>query len=211
MIISGTRRWRQGSIQRRYAAMTKRHEKGEGSGKLRERAEQRLNEILNARQEAPLTEFDALKQLHELQVSQIELELQNSELVELQLAREELGVMLERYTKLYEFAPMGYFTVCREGLLREANLNGAKLLGAPRSNLVNRRFRDFVAAKCRPALNDFLAKVFASRANESCELEFVNADNQPFIAQIEASVDDSGQRCFVVVRDIGARKIIEEA
>lgn len=191
--------------------MTKHSEKAGGLAKLRDQAERRLKKIMMSNLEPQLNEFDALKQVHELQVSHIELELQNSELIELQLTQQKLGVLLEHYTNLYEFAPMGYFTVCCKGILREVNLNGAKLLGVARSNLVGQPLRNFVASKYRLAFDDFLVEIFSRPGKESSELEFVSADKKSFFAQIEANPDDSRQNCLMVMRDISSRKILEEA
>jgi PAS domain-containing protein len=69
-----------------------------------------------------------------LEVHQIELEMQNEELQE---AREAMEALLEKYTDLYDFAPVGYLTLDREGIIREANLAGASLLGIARSALIN--------------------------------------------------------------------------
>ena len=75
------------------------------------------------------SEADAPRTLHELQVHQIELELQNTEL---QAARDRLEVQLEKYTDLYDFAPVGYFSLDERGVIREVNLTGAAMLGVER-------------------------------------------------------------------------------
>ena len=57
--------------------------------------------------------------------------------------RDEMEALLEKYTDLYDFAPVGYFTLDRDGAIRQVNLTGARLLGVERSRLVNRRFGAF--------------------------------------------------------------------
>ena len=90
----------------------------------------------------PRTEADTQRLLHELQVHQIELEMQNAEL---QDARDEVEAGLEKYTDLYDFAPVGYFSIDEQGLILEVNLTGAALLGVERSRLAKRRLTRFVA------------------------------------------------------------------
>ena len=79
---------------------------------------------------------------HELKVHQIELELQNKELMRVQA---ELEASEEKYRDLYEFAPIGYFTIESSGTILEANLAGASLLGTERAHLVNNRFQAYLA------------------------------------------------------------------
>src|ERR1700677_447407 len=90
----------------------------------------------------PQTEADTKRLLHELQVHQIELELQNAELQE---ARDKVETLLQTYTDLYDFAPIGYFSVDEEGLILEVNLTGAALLGIERARLIKRQLQSFVA------------------------------------------------------------------
>ena len=80
--------------------------------------------------------------MHELQVHQIELEMQNEEL---RRAQETIAESRDRYADLYDFAPVGYFTLDPQGLILEVNLTGARLLGAPRDSLLRKPFILFVA------------------------------------------------------------------
>ena len=92
--------------------------------KMRARAEILIRE--SARQISKLSEVDARKLVHELQVHQIEMEMQNEEL---RRARLELEGARDRFSALYDFAPVGYLTLDADGIIREANLTAAKLLG----------------------------------------------------------------------------------
>lgn len=156
------------------------------------------------------SDTDVRKQLHELQVNQIELALQNNELLELQEARREIEALLARYTDLYEFAPIGYFTLGCDSTLHEVNLTGASLIGLARSKLVGRRFGAFIAPESRPAFNAFLTRVFASETKQSCEVQILNAEQRPFYAHIEANADAAEQTCRLVVEDISLRKAAEQ-
>ena len=81
--------------------------------------------------------FDPQRQLHELQVHQIELEMQNAEIQE---SRNRMELLLEKFTDLYDFAPVGYFTLSADSTIQQANLTGAVLLGVERGRLVGQRF-----------------------------------------------------------------------
>src|SRR6478672_12532208 len=90
----------------------------------------------------PGSEVDPKRLLHELQVHQLELEMQNEEL---QAASNRAEEALARHTDLYDFAPVGYFSLDEEGRILELNLSAAAMLGVERARLVNRRLHDFVA------------------------------------------------------------------
>ena len=111
--------------------MTGRPKSQAGSGALRRLAESKLGTrraaVAGARAHA-----DARRMLHELQVHQIELELQNEELKQ---AKAEVDAGLEKYTDLYDFAPVGYFSLGEQGLVLDVNMTGASLLGLARSGI----------------------------------------------------------------------------
>jgi PAS domain S-box-containing protein len=154
------------------------------------------------------SEQDAERLLHELQIHQIEMEMQNEELDQ---ARVEAEVLLDQYTELYDFAPVGYFTLGRDGTIHRVNLTGAVLLGIERSRVVNRRFALFVSDDTRPTFNAFLSKVFEGRSKETCEVTLQKQGNHPLFAHIDATVSEGGQECLAVVVDITERKRGEEA
>ena len=187
-------------------------EKGTSKGAgLRSRAEERLKR--DKKMAAPmLPEADTRRMVHELQVHQIELELQNEELKQ---AREELERQLEKYSDLYNFAPVGYFTLDSDGTIREANLTGAKLLGVERSRLVGRRFGSFLRHESRQAFDGCLRGIYGGAAVESCEAALLTAGEIPRYVQIEgAPVDANGGaagQCRVAMIDITRRWLAEEA
>jgi len=179
---------------------------------LRQHAEQialqragRVLENLNA-----LSPADAQRVLHDLQVHQIELELQNEELRQAQNA---LEASRARYFDLYDLAPVGYFTLDENGRIVEANLTGANLLGVARGALVGQTLSHFVVGD--DADNYYLhhRQLFKTGAPEAFELRLARKDGAPFTAWIEATVvqDAGGVRtCRKVVSDITERKAIQE-
>ena len=172
------------------------------SAELRLRAEEWLREK-TATAHPQETEDEPLKLHHELHVYQIELEMQNAELRQ---ARDELETALEQFTDLYDYAPVGYFTLDRIGTISRVNLTAAALVGVERSRLVGRRFGQFLSDEARPAFNAFLEKVFTSRAKEACELTILNKGSEALFMQVEGVAAESGQDCHIALIDITERK-----
>ncbi len=177
---------------------------------LRRRAEARLREQRRSTA-PPRTDADTQRLLHELQVHQVELEMQNAEL---QDARDQREALLERYTDLYDFAPVGYFSLDEQGLILEANLTGAALLGVERSRLINRRLQRFVASMSRSIFLAFLGRVFAEPGKQVCEASLRNEGGRLFWADLQAvsaaSLRGARKWCRVAVSDITALKRAEE-
>lgn len=157
------------------------------------------------------TEADTMRINHELEVHQIELEMQNAEL---QDARDKVESLLETYTDLYDFAPIGYFSVDEQGVILEVNLTGASLLGIERSLVVNRRLQGFVDPLSRKVMLDFLRRVFASTGKQICEIPLLNSRGLPFWADVQATIADSrrGARkwCRMAISDLTKLKQEEE-
>jgi PAS domain S-box-containing protein len=116
---------------------------------------------------------DSQRLLHELEVHQVELEMQN---VELQDARDEMEALLEKSTDLYDFAPVGYFSLDEAGVIVEANLTSAAMLGVERSRLIKQRLQVFMPPPSRPDFLAFLKKVFAGPRDQTCETYLLKAD-----------------------------------
>ena len=179
------------------------------AAELRRHAEARLRDRKGQRSKAgdQKSETDSVRVLHELEVHQIELEMQNAEL---QQAREALEATLEKYTDLYDFAPVGYLTLGPGGEIREVNLAGASLLGIDRSALVKRRFGFFVSPEERSVFNDFLQVAFASKVRQGCEVTLKVEDRPPREVWVEAIAFKSGRACRVTLTDITERKRTEQ-
>jgi signal transduction histidine kinase len=174
---------------------------------LRRHAEERLR-TKTSELHQPRTEEVSQQFIHELEVHQIELEMQNAELLQ---ARDEVETALDKYTDLYDFAPVGYFTLDCNAAISAVNLAGACLIGGVRSRLIGRLFGQFVTAKDRPAFTAFLGKVLNCRVKESCEVALLYKGNQPVIVQIEAMATASGQEFRLALIDITRRRGAEDA
>ena len=148
--------------------------------------------------------------VHELQVHQIELEMQNEELKRAKLETEDA---LAKYSDLYDFAPIGLFAIDLQGLIREVNLAGAALLGIERRNLMNRHFRLFVAPKDRSCFDESCKSAFETSTKQTCELNLLRDGEPTVYASIEgiATEDGSmnGRQCRIAVINITERKQAE--
>jgi PAS domain S-box-containing protein len=180
----------------------------------RRRAEARLRERRgNQRAKAGVLKSaaDAQRLHHELQVHQIELEMQN---VELQEARDRMEVVLEKYTDLYDFAPVGYFSLDEQGRILEMNLTGAALLGVERSRLINGRLPRFLVPASQPVFLAFLKQVFADTGKQVCEAALAREDGAASWVRFHgiSAISANGPRkwCRVTVSDITALKRAED-
>ncbi|MCX6252340.1 MAG: hypothetical protein NTX61_16530 [Bacteroidetes bacterium] len=169
---------------------------------LRRKAEEKLREK-QKKSDTPVMETDSKKLLHELQVHQIELEMQNEELRQ---ANETVETALKKYTMLYDFAPMGYFTLDRDGSICEMNFTGAEMLNDKRFSLVNSNFKLFVSEDSQPVFNDFFSKVYTSNAKESCEVMLGYENNPLCFVYIEGIVTGDERTSLLSVVDISGFK-----
>lgn len=165
---------------------------------LREKAEKQLNEKLK-QEESALKETDINKLLHELQVHQIELEMQNEELRQ---AYETAETALKKYTMLFDLSPMGYFSLDAEGAICDLNFTGADMLGERRFSLIDSNFKLFISEESKSVFNNFFKKVYTSNAKESCEV-LLGYDNKPLCrVYMEGVVTEDEQKCLISVVDI---------
>jgi PAS domain S-box-containing protein len=176
---------------------------------LRRRAEQLLDE----RSGDWLPAEDTERLIHELQVHQIELELQNEEL---QRAQAELEASHRRYFELYDLAPVGYFILDEKGLVHEVNITGATLLGVDRSELKRGGLYRFVAEASVQEFHSCLQSAFKTPGRTRCELQFERKDGGRFFALMELMSAPAGAAerdgpIRATLTDITQRKEAEEA
>ena len=153
-------------------------------------AEKRLREKIRTDYPRGIGE-ESLRLLHELQVHQIELEMQNENLLKERAKLEQMEAELGKYKDLYDFATVGYFNLDHRGTIHAVNLTGSGFLGIERSLLINRPLEHFISAETRPVFQEFLANVFASKTKKTCELVFLKERNTPLFVQVEAVISES--------------------
>lgn len=151
---------------------------------------------------------DTLRLLHELQVHQAELETQNEEL---RKARDEVEAGQEEYRELYDFAPVGYFTLSFNGTVEHVNLTGANQVGVVRSRLVGRQFDSLLSAGRRPLFGSFLKRVFASQSRQECDIDLSRFGKESQIVNLKAQCSADGRSCRLVMVDITEKTRAEEA
>ena len=151
---------------------------------------------------------DNQKLVHELQVHQIELEMQNEELRHTQ---DQLEAALEKYNDFYDFAPLGYFIFDRQGTICELNLTSANIFGKVRSNLLTRKFQQFISPETHHVFLSSLQKAFEENIKTSCEVMIPNPCEQTACIYLQCSASIDGEKCLAVMLDItGNRKTEQE-
>ena len=148
---------------------------------LRRRAEARLASADPARL-GEMAPEQVERLVHELQVHQIELELQNEELRKAQL---ELLRARDRYVDLYDFAPVGYVTMDDRGLIVEANLTATDMLGVARTKLVRRQLAEFVAAEDADSFYIRRRELLETGVRQTCDLRMKKGDGTRFWARVD--------------------------
>lgn len=166
--------------------------------------------------EAVLTEIadnlssqDTKSLVHELQVHQIELEMQNEELLRL---NEELEKSRDRYTDLYDLAPVGYCTLNENGLILEANLTAETLLGITRNQLNGQALTQFIGFDDQDIFYYLRRRLLPGDAAQVCELRMRKSDGTLFWAQLEVNRIISVKNettLHLILSDITARKNIK--
>ena len=161
---------------------------------------------------------DTMKILAELQQTEEKLRIQNEELVasntELRQIQEQLEASRAKYTDLYDFAPVGYCAFDENGVILEANLTAAGLLGIERGRLNNTRFYHFIVEEDRDRFFLHLRTLFTTQTRQTCEIRLITPDGSQFYTQLDTVVsqdnDEHVLRCRTAISDITERKRMEE-
>jgi len=150
-----------------------------------------------------VTNKEIQKLVHLLQVNQIELEHQNQEL---RIAQVELEVSRNKYVNLFDFAPIPYFTLNIDGIIKEVNLIASQMIGIDRNKLVGKRFITFVPLEERDVFNLFISTLFKTHIKNSCKLNIINKGKREFHVRLEGlELEDTlqaDQICHIALIDL---------
>ncbi len=144
--------------------------------------------------------------LHELQVHQIELEMQNEELRHAQIA---LEIARDRYVDLYEFAPVGYLTLSHDSKINSINLNGSSMLGEDRKKLLHRSFSNLVAPEHHDCWLGFFSDALEAIDKQTCELTLQHADGKRIEVRLDClriKTDDADTELRIALTDVSEQK-----
>ena len=185
----------------------------EQAAELRRKAEEIVQEKaakMTENQEA-LSPEETRQMLHDLRVHQIELEMQNEEL---RTAQAELDAARARYFDLYDLAPVGYFTVSEKGLILEANLTAAMLLGSTRNALVKRPITRFILKEDQDIYYLHRKQLIETGMPQECDIRMLENDGTMHWEHLTATVAqdaDGAPVGRIVMSDITERKLAEDA
>ncbi len=180
---------------------------GDKFEELRNKAEEVLEHKKGSRKELG-HEIDEL--IHELEVHQIELEMQNEDLIATQI---ELEDSRRDYLELYDFAPVGYLTLDENGIIKIINLTGSDILGKPRKFLLNTAFLRYVTPDYKKTLHSHFNQVMKTQLKKQCEIKLISADKTPLFVSLDTLpvFDEDGifKEFRVVIIDSSERKKAE--
>ncbi|MFN2364446.1 MAG: diguanylate cyclase domain-containing protein, partial [Halarsenatibacteraceae bacterium] len=180
----------------------------EKTAELRKKAEKILKQkdSQQVKDLADMTTKEIIEVLHELEVHQIELELQNEEL---RTAQEKLEKARARYYDLYDLAPVGYCTLSDKGIILKANLAAASLLAETRESLVQRPFSRYIHPEDQDEYYFFRKRLLAANESQECELRMHTSNQSQFWALLQAtSTSDINKKggARLVISNITERK-----
>jgi len=153
------------------------------------------------------SEYDNLKLIHELQVHQIELELQNEELMLAKVITDELA---EKYIDLYNLAPLGYFTLTMNGEIIELNQFGSCMLGQDSLHIENSLFAFYVIDEDKPVFNLFMEEIFRSHSTETCMVGMQLNENIIKNVLLTGNIIQDNDHCIIAAIDISERMRLEK-
>jgi len=187
------------------------------SENLRHKAEKLLNTLPHHSTSFKTTSvpsaLDTAALIHELEVHQVELEMQNDELRctidYANQAKADAEIAASKYSDLYDLAPSGYFTLSKLGEIIELNLTCAKMLGTEHINTINSRFGFFVSTDTLPVFNLFRDKVFQGKSQEICKITLLTDGDLQTHVLLTGIISKNEELCDVTMVDVTKHKNAE--
>ena len=154
------------------------------------------------------SEVQTSQLIHELEIHQKELEMQIEELIQ---AKEQAEIATHKYSKLYDFAPSGYFTLSNSGKIVQLNLTGSKLLQEEKSTLINTPFIHFISDDTKILFENFLQNVFQSDVKGCCEVKLILKNNTTVNVYLTAVLTENKAEVLIAAVDITQMKVTKSA
>ena len=177
---------------------------------LKKQAQEFINKNPSVIEKIP--PMDIRQLIEDLQVHQVELEMQNEELRRLQ---QNLEIARDKYSDLYDFSPVSYFSINERGIILEANLTAAAMVGVARGLLIDRPFSDFIVSDDQDVFYLHRTKLCETKTRQTCELRIRKKQGPEFYAHLESIVvQEDRKNCNLIrtaVTDIHVRKQAEDA
>jgi signal transduction histidine kinase len=149
---------------------------------------------------------ESITLIHELQLHQIELEIQNEEL---ELSKQVVKESAEKYIELYNSLPVGYFTLSKSGIIIELNLCGSQMLEKDQTSLRGSQIGFFITDDTRPQFNLFLANTFNGITKQLCEVCLGNSQNSTVCVRLTGAVSSNEGECHISAVDISDLRKVE--
>jgi PAS domain S-box-containing protein len=141
--------------------------------------------------------------VNELKVYQTELEMQNEKII---VSKESSEITAQKYRELYDFAPIGFFTLSKEGRIEEGNYTLAKIVGKERSQLINNQFAFYISEDSKTTYNIFLEKIFTSTIEQTCEVVMLSDKNERISVLLTGVLSSNKNQYFIAVVDLTENK-----
>lgn len=163
-------------------------------------------------QESLVSNYEVTKLIDELTLYQLELEIQNEDLLKIQIDLEESQ---SKYIDLYDLAPIGYFSINKEGLINEVNIAGCQLLGLNKQALINRCFSRYIVPEDKTLFAEYRLRAFKEMTLQSFELKLLSWNQPAFHASFQCKVIENSRtghrQLLTFITDISARKHAENS
>jgi PAS domain S-box-containing protein len=166
---------------------------------LREQAEKILQQKKEKALQDEADEADAKKLLHQLQVHQIELEMQNEEL---RRAYETAETALKKFTIVFDQAPMGFITLESDGTIAELNFAAAEMLGDRRFSLMGSNFKLYVSDESKGVFSEFFKKAYSTHQKEACKIQLIKDAGSAHQTYMEGIVIENDNNCMLSLVDV---------